>query len=322
MEEKTNKTTLAGLKKENLPSSDVKIGFENLASFELLQRAATLLANSTLVPPQFQLNPIKVDRYGKVTEVKSNPNAISNCVIVLNMAQRMNADPLMIAQNLYVIEGRPSWSSQWIIAAINTCGRFTPLQFELRDEGEKNVIYESFEYVDGKRVEKKETIKIRDKSCYAWAKDKQTGEVVESSVVSIEMAVKEGWYTKKGSKWRTMEDVMLRYRAAAFFGKIYAPEILMGIPTSDEARDITFDAERDFDGTYSVNLGEMKSANVDLSTGEIIDKPYKNAHKTPVEENKDITPQETPPESEKPPRQPPQQPPQQEQKDNNDIDLG
>ena len=70
-------------------------------------------------------------------------------------------------------------------------------------------------------------------------------------MVSMEMAVNEGWYGKNGSKWQSMPDLMLRYRSAAFFGRIYAPELLMGLPGADEVRD-TIDLTNDGDGGYSV----------------------------------------------------------------------
>jgi hypothetical protein len=66
----------------------------------------------------------------------------------------------------------------------------------------------------------------------------------------MEMAVNEGWYGKNGSKWVTMPDLMLRYRSAAFFGRIYAPELLMGLPSAEETHDI-IDVTRQSDGTYA-----------------------------------------------------------------------
>ena len=66
----------------------------------------------------------------------------------------------------------------------------------------------------------------------------------------MEMAVKEGWYGKAGSKWQTMEEVMLRYRTASFFGKLYAPELLMGMQSVEEAQDTTFSLQPD--GTVDV----------------------------------------------------------------------
>lgn len=218
------------------PSTAITMGFGNAGSFELMQRAARLLANSTLVPAQYrQFNEKK--RGGDIDLIE-NHSAIANCVVALNMAQRMKADPLMVMQNLYVVEGRPSWSSQWIIAAINGCGRFSPLRFELVDLGEKEVEYSVTEWVDRQRVNKKMKTTVRNWQCVAWAKELTTGERVDSPKVSIEMAVKEGWYGKNGSKWQTMEEVMLRYRTASFFGKLYAPELLMGMQSVEEIQDV------------------------------------------------------------------------------------
>lgn len=232
-------------------------GFSSLQGFELMQRAARLLSSSTLVPVAYRQTIEKLDRYGNIKESRENPNALANSVVALNMAQRMGADPLMVMQNLYIVEGRPSWSSQWIIAAINGCGRFSPLRFRIESRGEREVEYKSTYWENNQRHTKVEKVKINDKVCVAWAIEKETGEVIESPAVSIEMAVLEGWYTKNGSKWQTMDEVMLRYRTASFFGKLYAPELLMGLQTVEEAQDI-IEATTAPDGTISVNVDELR----------------------------------------------------------------
>ncbi|MCZ4315137.1 hypothetical protein O4H66_17155 [Comamonadaceae bacterium G21597-S1] len=258
-------------------SSNAVMGFGNANSFELMQRAAKLLANSTLVPAQYrQFNEKK---RGSEIDLIENPSAIANCVVALNMAQRMKADPLMVMQNLYVVEGRPSWSSQWIIAAINGCGRFSPLRFELTDLGAKEVEYTVVEWVDRQRVNKKLKTTIRNWQCVAWAIELATGDRVDSPKVSMEMAVKEGWYGKNGSKWQTMEEVMLRYRTASFFGKLYAPELLMGMQSVEEVQDILTmqpDGSVYVPGKPEVSMPQAKPATghdsvttVDQSTGEI-----------------------------------------------------
>ncbi|WP_172965888.1 hypothetical protein [Achromobacter xylosoxidans] len=233
-------------------------GFGSLQSFELMQRAANLLASSTLVPAQYRKVIEKLDKYGNVKESRENPNALANAVVALNMAQRMGADPLMVMQNLYIVEGRPSWSSQWIIAAVNGCGRFSPLRFDIKVLGPKTIDYKSTYWEAGERRSKVEKVEIVDKVCVAWAIEKETGERLESPAVSIEMAVREGWYTKTGSKWQTMDEVMLRYRTASFFGKLYAPELLMGLQTVEEAQDI-IEATAGPDGTISVNVDELRA---------------------------------------------------------------
>ena len=218
-------------------------GVFQVTNFNEAINAASFLSGSSLVPTDYRRwVPVK-NQYGKAVtnadgtpQLMENPNATSNCLIALNMANRMGYDPLMIMQNLYIIEGRPAWSSQFIIAAINACGKFDPLQFEIINEGEKEIEYVNSYWENGKKLSNKATIKLENLTCIAWTTDKK-GNRLKSDKVSMEMAVKEGWYQKNGSKWQTMAGQMLRYRAAAFFGRIYAPEILMGIYAADEIRD-------------------------------------------------------------------------------------
>jgi len=248
----------------NLPA--VTPGFGSLQSFELAVRQAKLLSSSTLVPAQYRS--VIEKKKGRDTVYEDNDNAIPNCVIAMNMATRMGADPLMVMQNLYIVEGRPSWSSQWIIAAINGCGRFSPLRFEMKDNGQQEVEYTVSEWVEGNKQNRKVKTTIHNLSCVAWAVEKETGERITSPTVSVEMAVKEGWYQKNGSKWQTMPEVMLRYRTASFFGKLYAPELLMGLQTVEEMQDIVIDARQDESGAYSVDLQDLQQkAGEDLKTG-------------------------------------------------------
>lgn len=212
------------------------LGFDNADTFALLQRAARLLSSSTLVPAQYRAVK-EIKEYGKVTGYEDNPNAVANCVIALNIARRMRADELMVMQNLYVVEGRPSWSSQWVIAAVNTCGKFSPLRFEMTKLGQKEVEYSVTEWENGKKQVRKVKQQIENVQCVAWTLERGTSERLEGPPVTMEMAVQEGWYGKNGSKWQTMPEVMLRYRAASFFGKLYAPELLMGLPTAEEVHD-------------------------------------------------------------------------------------
>ena len=218
-------------------------GVFQVTNFNEAINAASFLSGSSLVPADYRRwVPVK-NQYGKAMtnadgtpQLMENPNATSNCLIALNMANRMGYDPLMIMQNLYIIEGRPAWSSQFIIAAINACGKFDPLQFEIVNEGEKEIEYVNSYWENGKKLSAKATVKLENLTCIAWTTDKK-GNRLQSDKISMEMAVKEGWYQKNGSKWQTMAGQMLRYRAAAFFGRIYAPEILMGIYAADEIRD-------------------------------------------------------------------------------------
>lgn len=169
--------------------------FGNANNFEHSQRVAKMLASSSLIPKDYQGN-------------------IQNTMIALEMSNRIGASPLMVMQNLYIVHGKPSWSSSFIIAAINATKKFTPLRFLITGEG-------------------------KTLTCIAWALENGTNERLESPKVTMEMAEAEGWVNKNGSKWKTMPDLMIRYRAATFFGRLYAPEVLMGMMSSDEVVDIT-----------------------------------------------------------------------------------
>ena len=166
------------------------------------------------------------------------------------MAARVDADPLMVMQNLYVVHGRPGWSSQWVIASINQCGRFSTLKYKMYDKGEITFQNET----------------MKNMACIAYAISHDTGEVVESPEVSIQMSIDEKWYEKNGSKWKTMPELMLRYRAATFFGRLYAPEFLMGFRTVEEEEDMhfveTLESGEVVENTVKVVKGKIKKAEV------------------------------------------------------------
>ena len=216
------------------PEPDTAIGFSTLGSFEFTYRVAKMLSSSTMVLEAYRAS-VPVKKWEPDGEQRDNPNASSNCIIALNMANRLGADPLMVMQNLFPIEGRPSWSAQFVIAAINSCGRFSPLRFDLSEAGpERQIEFETTKWENRQKVTRKVTATVQDRTCRAWVIEKASGTRLDGPEVSIHMAEAEGWLAKNGSKWLTMPEVMLRYRASSMFGRLYAPELLMGLPTQDE----------------------------------------------------------------------------------------
>lgn len=165
-----------------------------ISTFEHAQRVAKMLCQSDLIPKEYKGN-------------------VQNTMIALEIANRIGASPLMVMQNLYIVHGKPSWSSSFIIAALNGCGRFDPVRFDFSGSGDTM-------------------------ACFAWTTERGKTERIEGPAVTMKMAKAEGWVDKNGSKWKTMPELMIRYRAAAFFGRLYAPEILMGMQTMEEVVDI------------------------------------------------------------------------------------
>jgi hypothetical protein len=164
----------------------------------------------------FELAQRKAKIYSSSSLVpKEYSNNIGNVLIAQNMASRMGADVLMVMQNLYVVHGKPGWSAQFLIACFNSCGRFSAIRYKF----------------SGK-------VNTDSWACIAYAVELATGEVVEGTEVTIAMAKAEGWVSKNGSKWKTMPELMMRYRAATFLIRTTAPEIGLGIMTTDEITDV------------------------------------------------------------------------------------
>lgn len=173
------------------------------AALNLIERwAKKYAASAGMVPKTFQNNE-------------------ANCAIAINIALRLNMDPLMVMQSGYPVYGQWGWLAVFYIASINTSDKFVPgsLAYVTGGEGMKSW-------------------------CKCTAISRLTGKTVEGSPVSLEMAHAEGWSTKPGSKWKTMPDHMLRYRAAAFFGREYCSEKTLGMKMVDELHDI-IDVDKD-----------------------------------------------------------------------------
>ena len=179
----------------------VRLSMDTVAGFEALQRAARLLAASSLVPERYR-----------------GAEGLPNAVIALEMATRIGASPLMAMQHLYVVHGSPSWSAQFLIAAVNSSGRFSALRYETKGKPGQD-----------------------DYAIRSWAVELATGERLNGAWVTWEMVKAEGWLGKNGSKWRTMPEQMGMYRAAAFWQRAYAPEISMGLRTKEEVEDSVID---------------------------------------------------------------------------------
>ncbi|TIM41791.1 MAG: hypothetical protein E5Y55_24235 [Mesorhizobium sp.] len=245
--------------------------FSSEADFAAGQRLCKALTSSNLVPVSYQ-----------------GEGNMGNALIALDMANRMGIPPIMVMQNLNVIEGRPSWASQFVIGALNSCGLFSPIRFRKVKLGEQEVSYERWTGPKGNRSKEMVKAKVANTECTAYAVEKATGETLEGPTVSIAMAVAEGWYFRPGSKWVTMPDLMLMYRSAAFFGRLYAPHILNGMPSADEVldiaelKDITPKAETVAAETEAKPAGRPKGVHAAMAAAKKADTPKAKAKAGPT----------------------------------------
>lgn len=142
-------------------------------------------------------------------------NRPENCFIALDMASRMGASFMMVMQHLHIVRGTPSWSGTAVSALIRSSPQF------------KNV---TLTYVGKEGTD--------SRGAFVSATRTTTGELLTGATVSIAISKKEGWYQKTGSKWQTMPDLMLAYRAYSWFGRVYAPELTLGLQSVDEVQDV------------------------------------------------------------------------------------
>ena len=186
------------------PTAPMPGGLTMWNDVKLMQNAwktATMISRSALVPDSYRGSP-------------------ENCLVAIDLANRQGLSPMMVMQNLYVVKGKPAWSGSFCAAAINGCGKFTPLEYVFVEDG--------------------------GGGCFARATRIATGAVCVSDTITMKMAKDEGWTDKSGSKWKTMTKQMMMYRAASFFARAHCPEVLLGIQTVEEVQDVKgYEQEKD-----------------------------------------------------------------------------
>lgn len=147
-------------------------------------------------------------------DYRGNP---ANVLVAMEYANRLGCSVLAVMQNMDVIHGRPSLRATFLIGTVNASGRFSPIRFR----------WEGTEGTD-------------TWGCRAVATDRESGEECVGPLITIKLAKAEGWYTKNGSKWRTIPELMLTYRAGAWWTRIYCPELALGLHTTDEVEDMGY----------------------------------------------------------------------------------
>ena len=189
--------------------------------FELEQRKAKAFVATDFFPTHLR---------------KGNETAnIGTAIIVLDLAQRMNIGALEVAQSIYIIHGKPSFETKFLVARLNSSGLL---------KGRLQTIVSP----DGN-------------SAHCEAIDAQTGQLLKGTTITMEMARREGWLNKNGSKWQTMPELMMKYRAQSFFINEFFPEVKYGLKTSDEAEDIvTFELNEQSKTPPKAGLNELLSS--------------------------------------------------------------
>lgn len=202
----------------------------------LVANAQTELAPASVWSDKNQFNQLlrAADMLSKTSIIpQSYQGKPQDCFVAIEMATRMNLSPMVVMQNMYVVKGKPSWAGQACTMLINSCGKFRDVKH----------IYTGTKGTDSR-------------GCYVSAIRCSDGEQIDGVEVTMQMAKAEGWLSN--SKWKSMPELMLAYRASAFFARVYCPEALMGVQTYDEVYDASFADEnkgKAIDLTNALNGG-------------------------------------------------------------------
>lgn len=136
----------------------------------------------------------------------------ADLVFGMDIAHRTGMGLLPVLQSVFFVGGKPGFEAKFLIACLNATRRFSAIDYEEGGEGDAQY-------------------------CVAFATDLKTNKVKRGTKITIALAKAEGWYTRSGSKWKTMPDQMLRYRAASFFIRAFAPDVALGMQTVDELQE-------------------------------------------------------------------------------------
>ena len=176
--------------------------FDSLEQMTAALTVAEKVSQSNILPDTFK---------GKAGDV----------LIALDMAQRLRMNPLHVMQGIVIVHGRPTFSGQFYASLIKASGEFVKYDYEEKETGE------TVKEIGGRKNRACRVVAVRP-----------NGEKVAGPWVDYQMAVKDGWATRSGSKWQTMPELMLRYRAASFFVRTCCPDAAMGLRDEYEQDDI------------------------------------------------------------------------------------
>lgn len=135
-----------------------------------------------------------------------------SCMVALMYAEQLGEHPMVMFQETGVINGRPSTSARFAIARANKSGLLQGV-ITWTEKGQGDAL-----------------------EVTASATLRETGEVIQATVTMKEAAA-DGW--TRNSKYRSIPEQMLRWRAATRLINLYLPEVLFGLGVREEIEQVT-----------------------------------------------------------------------------------
>lgn len=187
--------------------------------FEHMQRIATAMARSTLIPDSLREEGGKNDKQELPFE-----RVASNCFLIVNQAVRWGLDPFSVAQAVSVVHGKLCYEGKLVAAVIQAKLGFN-LHHLFDGEGDAMRIYLSDKpFTD-------DVLPLLKPNCRLPGMRLLDGSVAE-------------WKTTgSGTPWTPKNFVrMLIYRGTRDWCRIYEPALMLGVYTPDEMMDMSENA--------------------------------------------------------------------------------
>jgi hypothetical protein len=184
--------------------------FDSHAALTHFTRVAEIFAKSSFVPQELRGN-------------------TANCLIALNMAQRMREDPLAVMQMIHFIKGRPGFSAKFQIARANSlAGWKTNIRWKIERLSPATLEGEALR--GAKDNKRKVKLQFENLRVTAHAVD-ENGEVIEASVTTA-LAISDGWIDNEKYE-HDMENMLVMRSSTRLVGR-YAPGVMLGLRTVEE----------------------------------------------------------------------------------------
>lgn len=185
--------------------------------FEHMQRIASVMAQSTLIPESLY-------KEGTGTEKRELPlsQIISNCFLVVNQSVRWGLDPFAVAQSVAVVRGKLCYEGK-LVAAVLDAKLGVRLHHHFTGDPSKS---EYRIYVSDQLWSEDMLAKVKPGMTFPGAR------IVDGSVAEWSAGEKSPWAHPKNYRR------MLVYRGARDWARFYEPAVLLGVYTPDEMLDL------------------------------------------------------------------------------------
>lgn len=161
---------------------------------------------------RFELEQRKAKAYATSMMIPQHLRDTGSMMILNQLSRDLSLPMLTLAQQIFMVKGKVGMSGQLVITMINKSESVDHgMRWEIENEGTPKWRVRAWNSIDGEKI---------------------FGEWLSDADVTMF-----GW--KSNPLWKTMPIRMAKYRTATYWGRDYAPDVLMGLSDKEEIIDVT-----------------------------------------------------------------------------------